>query len=143
MNRETLMVQGSLERKVRAQGKHAQLVVLEGKTQRARNRLNEARWDMLKWNGEWTTRWRVLERRDLIPADPRKGPFLLVTPEGDTDDSKHSRWVHATEDKNFKVDDSAGDFVEVRQQIGKIAINHEEWPILREAIDRMIAECRK
>ena len=99
----TLMAQGPLERKVRAQGKHARFVVLEPKTAHGRNRLNEARWDMLKWNGEWTTRWRVLDRRDTIQADPRKGPFLLVTPEGDTDDSKHSRWVHATEDKNFKA----------------------------------------
>jgi hypothetical protein len=99
----TFMAQGPLDRKVRAQGKHAQLVVLEPKTAHARNRRNEARWDMLRWNGEWTNRWRVLERRDTIQADPRKGPFLLVTPEGDADDSKHSRWVHATEDKNFKV----------------------------------------
>ena len=99
----TPMEQGPFDRKVRAQGEHAQMVVLEGRTQRARNRLNEARWDMLKWNGQWTTRWRVLEKRDTIQADPRKGPFLLVTPEGDTDDSKHSRWVHATDDKNFKV----------------------------------------
>ena len=44
------------------------------------------------------------------------------------------------------VDEAAGEFVEVAQHgrvdIGKITINPEEWPALREAIDRMIAECR-
>lgn len=44
------------------------------------------------------------------------------------------------------VDESAGEFVEViqsgRRDLGKIAINPEEWPALRAAIDTMIAECR-
>lgn len=44
-------------------------------------------------------------------------------------------------------DEAAGEFVEVTQHgrvdIGKIQINPEEWPSLREAIDRMIKACRK
>ena len=44
-------------------------------------------------------------------------------------------------------DEAAGEFVEVAQHgrvdIGKIQINPEEWPSLREAIDRMIKACRK
>lgn len=44
------------------------------------------------------------------------------------------------------ADEAAGEFVEVKQRgridIGKIQINPEEWQPLREAIDRMIAECR-
>lgn len=44
------------------------------------------------------------------------------------------------------ADEAAGEFVEVKQRgridIGKIQINPEEWPALREAIDRMIAGCR-
>jgi hypothetical protein len=44
------------------------------------------------------------------------------------------------------VDESAGEFVEVsqhgRSDLGKIAINPEEWPELRRAINRMIALCR-
>ena len=44
-------------------------------------------------------------------------------------------------------DESGGEFVEVEQEgrtdIGKIQITPEEWPMLREAIDRMIAECRE
>lgn len=43
-------------------------------------------------------------------------------------------------------DEAAGEFVEVKQRgridIGKIQINPEEWPALRDAIDRLIAECR-
>lgn len=45
------------------------------------------------------------------------------------------------------ADEAAGEFVEVTQHgrvdIGKIQINPEEWPSLREAIDRMIKACRK
>lgn len=39
--------------------------------------------------------------------------------------------------------DGAGEFVVVEQEIGKIAINPEEWPHLRAAIDDMIGKCRK
>ena len=43
------------------------------------------------------------------------------------------------------VDESAGEYVEVSQEgrtdLGKIAIEPEEWPELRAAIDRMIANC--
>ena len=44
-------------------------------------------------------------------------------------------------------DEAAGEFVEVIQsddsaEMGTIKIMREEWPILREAIDEMIAECR-
>ena len=45
------------------------------------------------------------------------------------------------------VDESCGEYVEVRQSgrvdLGKIAINPEEWPSLREAIDNMIEQCRE
>ena len=44
------------------------------------------------------------------------------------------------------VDEAAGEFVEVGQSgdisLDKIAINPNEWPALREAIDMMIAQCR-
>jgi hypothetical protein len=44
------------------------------------------------------------------------------------------------------VDDAADEFVEVGQSghisLGKIVINTNEWPALREAIDMMIAQCR-
>lgn len=45
------------------------------------------------------------------------------------------------------VDEASGEFVEVRQNAsttsGLIGITPEEWPLLREAIDRMIDECRE
>ena len=44
-------------------------------------------------------------------------------------------------------DESGGEFVEVEQEgrtdIGKIQITPEEWPMLRKAIDMIIAECRE
>jgi hypothetical protein len=48
------------------------------------------------------------------------------------------------------VDEAAGELIEVRQQSGHvkadgqtIQIDPAEWPALREAIDRMVKECRK
>ena len=44
------------------------------------------------------------------------------------------------------VDEAGGEFVEVsqagRENRGTIAISPEEWPLLREAIDTLIDECR-
>lgn len=46
------------------------------------------------------------------------------------------------------VDEAGGgEFVEVRQtgrtDVGKICINPEEWPTIRDAIDQMVKECRE
>lgn len=63
---------------------------------------------------------------------------LLVVPEGEPSFSEMSTTVEI-------VDEAAGEFVEVAQHaradMGKIAINPQEWPVLREAIDRMVALC--
>jgi len=44
------------------------------------------------------------------------------------------------------VDEAAGEFIEISQHgdknEGKIQVDPLEWPILREAINRMIKECR-
>jgi hypothetical protein len=43
------------------------------------------------------------------------------------------------------TDGAAGEFVVVEQRnddYGKIAINPEEWPAIRAAIDQLIGECR-
>lgn len=44
------------------------------------------------------------------------------------------------------VDESGGEFVEVSQEgrdgLGKIVIDRDEWPTMRETIDNMIAMCR-
>jgi hypothetical protein len=47
-------------------------------------------------------------------------------------------------------DEAAGEFVQVQQRSGRsdaetqtIAIDPDEWPHLRDAIDRMIKECKQ
>ena len=44
------------------------------------------------------------------------------------------------------VDEAGGEFVEVSQHggpdLGKIAINPEEWPVLRDTITEMLKQCR-
>ena len=64
---------------------------------------------------------------------------LLVAPEGAPSHSDMATSVSIT-------DEGSGEFVEVEQHggpgIGKIAINPAEWPALRDAIERLIADCR-
>ena len=64
---------------------------------------------------------------------------LIVAPECE---QIYSEMVTSVEIK----DEAAGEFVMVSQSgrtdIGQIAISPEEWPTIREAIDRMIAQCR-
>lgn len=44
-------------------------------------------------------------------------------------------------------DEAAGEFVVIKQSAstenGMIAITQEDWPAIRDAIDRMIKECRE
>ena len=44
------------------------------------------------------------------------------------------------------VDEASGEFVEVEQigrtDMGKISITPEEWPMLRDAIEKLLKECR-
>ena len=45
------------------------------------------------------------------------------------------------------ADEASGEFVEViqsgREGLGKIQITAEEWPVLRDAINQLMAECRE
>lgn len=63
---------------------------------------------------------------------------LLVVPEGEPKFSEMATTVEID-------DEAAGEFVVVSQygraDIGKIAINPEEWPALRAAINRLIRQC--
>lgn len=65
---------------------------------------------------------------------------LTVLPEGQPIYSEQATSVNI-------VDEAGGEFVEVcqsgRSDLGKIAINPEEWPTLRAAIDTMIEQCRE
>ena len=45
------------------------------------------------------------------------------------------------------ADEASGEFVEViqsgRDGLGKIQITADEWPVLRDAINQLMAECRE
>lgn len=61
---------------------------------------------------------------------------LHVVPEGEPIFSEQAFMV--------EIDDEAGgEFVVVYDCDGKIRFNAAEWPALRDAIERMIGECRE
>lgn len=64
---------------------------------------------------------------------------LLVGPGGEPAHSEMATTIRIT-------DEGSGEFVEVEQHggpgIGKISIARDEWPALRDAIERMIRDCR-
>ena len=65
---------------------------------------------------------------------------ITVAPEGDP--------IFSEQATHISIEDEAcGEYVRVTQYGAKakyeININPEEWPILRDAIDTMIAACRK
>jgi hypothetical protein len=64
---------------------------------------------------------------------------MVVVPTGEPLFSERATEVRIT-------DEAGGEFVEVCQSrgsdLGRIAINPEEWPALRKAIDVQIAVCR-
>lgn len=61
---------------------------------------------------------------------------LLVAPEGEPMYSELATDIYIE-------DEAAGEFVEIKQERGRIAINPEEWPTIRRAINRLVKECRK
>jgi hypothetical protein len=65
---------------------------------------------------------------------------LVVAPRGDQVYSEMATWVEVK-------DEAGGEFVMLTQSgrtdTGQIAIDVDEWPALRDAIDRMIAQCRR
>lgn len=67
---------------------------------------------------------------------------VIVVPKSHPTFSEFATHVRITDEAG-----AGGEYVEVEQiardDLGKIAINPEEWPALRAAIDRMIGECRK
>ncbi len=69
---------------------------------------------------------------------PRPTQFTVL-PKGDPTYSERATIITT-------IDDGGGEYVEVsqsgRDDGGKIAIDPEEWPSLRGAIDRLIDDCR-
>ena len=66
---------------------------------------------------------------------------IVVLPEGDPLFSEMAKRIDIT-------DEAGGEFLEVWQPSGrpdangKLQIDPNEWPALRQAIDRMVVECR-
>lgn len=65
---------------------------------------------------------------------------VVVAPEGEAIFSESATVVRIE-------DEGGGEYVVVSQESvperGNIAINPEEWPALRDAIDRIVKECRE
>ena len=65
---------------------------------------------------------------------------MVVAPRGDQVYSEMATWVEVK-------DEARGEFVMLTQSgrtdTGQIAISPDEWPSIRVAIDRMIAQCRR
>jgi len=65
---------------------------------------------------------------------------VVVAPEGEAIFSESATVVRIE-------DEGGGEYVVVSQEsvpgLGNIALNPEEWPALRDAIDRMVKECRE
>ncbi len=64
---------------------------------------------------------------------------LTVAPKGEPTFSERATVISIN-------DEAAGEFVEISQPaldgLKKIALDCDEWPAIRDAVDRLIAECR-
>ena len=82
-------------------------------------------------------RWQLLERL-MDKQYKARVTRIVVVPNGET--------LYCEEATTVEIDDeSGGEFVVVsqdaRSDLGKIAINPEEWPAIRSAINRMVKAC--
>lgn len=66
-------------------------IVLKGKTQKGKNRIREI--------GE---KWVVVRIDKSVLFSNQEGPWMLVRPHGDKNNSR-ARWVHPKRDENFEV----------------------------------------
>ena len=82
--------------------------------------------------------------KNIIDDQPKQTEYvtrttqLIVAPQGHNTFSDDATTITIT-------DESCGEFVVVEQNTSnyrKIAINPEEWPAIRAAIDQLIGECR-
>lgn len=70
------------------------LIRLKGLSQKGKNRIREL-------GSEWIVHTQV----DRVLFNPELGPWLMVSPVGTDMDHKSSRWVHATQDKDFTIEE--------------------------------------
>ena len=67
-------------------------IQLRGISQKGKNRVREL--------GD---RWTVFAETDKVLFNPTKGDWLFVSPVGQDQNSKASRWVRANDDVDFNV----------------------------------------
>ncbi len=72
-------------------------VILVGKTMKGKNRIREH-------GSVWTIHAEV----EKVLFNPQPGIWLFVTPFGSEFQSKSSRWIHKTDDKDFSVIPDSG-----------------------------------
>ena len=48
-------------------------------------------------------KWRVLDKRDTVLFSADRGPWLLVVPADQDQNSEASRWVRSLFDSDFKI----------------------------------------
>lgn len=61
---------------------------------------------------------------------------LIVMPE------RGGRLFDETATRVSIEDEAGGEFIVIEQEAGKIRIDPDEWAKIREAVDRMVGECR-
>lgn len=63
---------------------------------------------------------------------------IIIVPEGQDSFSEYATSITI-------VDEGGGEFLEIHQQReqDKIRVDKNEWPALRDAIEKMISECRQ
>ena len=82
-----------------------------------------------------------MEEIDTLDPSPEyitRTTQFIVAPQGHNTFSDHATTITIT-------DDAGGEFVVVEQnsdRYSNVAINPEEWPALRSAIDKLVGECR-
>jgi len=76
-----------------------------------------------------------MARQSLLTMKPRPISWCIA-PDGE----------HSFSEKAYRIslqDEGGGEYVEVEDAAGKIGINPEDWPHLKEAIELALQHCRE
>ena len=49
-------------------------------------------------------KWEIIKISSIVNFDKAMGPWLFITPMGESDKSYNSRWINKNSDKNFNVE---------------------------------------
>ena len=75
-----------------------------------------------------------MARQSLLTMKPRPISWCIA-PEGEPSFSEKAYTISLQ-------DEGAGEYIEIEDSAGKIGINPEDWPSLKEAIDIAVQQCR-